>query len=128
MRDEPYVAVDPDAETAPYQQIFEQLRAAIERRALAPGEVLPTVRQLAADLGVAPNTVARAYSDLQAGGLIRSDGRRGTRVTDGSRALTARVRNKTLQEAVTRFVATLSQRGYSRGEIGAALDRILAGS
>ncbi|MGA8841746.1 MAG: GntR family transcriptional regulator, partial [Candidatus Aquilonibacter sp.] len=59
---EALIAVDPQIETPPYQQIFEQIRAAIERGTLAPDAPLPTVRQLAGDLGVAPNTVARAYT------------------------------------------------------------------
>ncbi len=128
MRGEPYVMVDPDAETPPYQQIFEQLRVAIERRALEPGDALPTVRQLASDLGVAPNTVARAYADLQAEGLIVSDGRRGSRVTERSHTIAARARGQALREAAQRFVGSLSQRGYTRSEIGAALRRFIAES
>jgi DNA-binding transcriptional regulator YhcF (GntR family) len=125
MRGEPYVTVDPDAETPPYQQIFEQLRVAIERRALEPGDTLPTVRQLAADLGVAPNTVARAYADLQGEGLIVSDGRRGSRVTERSRTIATRARGQALREAADRFIGSLSERGYTRTEIGAALRRLL---
>lgn len=71
---EPLIAVDPQIETPPYQQIFEQIRAAIERGTLAPDAPLPTVRQLAGDLGVAPNTVARAYADLQDAGWLVSEG------------------------------------------------------
>ncbi len=45
---------------------------------LMPGQKLPTVRQLAADLGLAPNTVARAYRELEADNIITTHGRRGT--------------------------------------------------
>ena len=54
------LAVDPEIDIAPYQQIEEQIRGLIQRGDLSPGMVLPTVRQLAGDLNVAPNTVARA--------------------------------------------------------------------
>lgn len=125
---EPFVAVDPDAEIAPYAQIFEQIRAAIDRGTLASGDLLPTVRQLAGDLAVAPNTVARAYADLQAAGLIQADGRRGTRVSHANPSATKHARVAVLQDAAARFVTSLSRRGYSRPEIGAALRRILADS
>lgn len=128
MLGEPYVTVDPDAETPPYQQIFDQLRVAVERRVLSPGDALPTVRRLAADLGVAPNTVARAYADLQAEGLIVSDGRRGSRVREGSRTIATRARGDALREAAERFIQSLSQRGYTRTEIGAAVRRMLTES
>ncbi len=77
---EPFLLVDERLETPPYRQIAEQLRGAIESGSLAAGALLPTVRQLAGDLRIAPNTVARAYTDMQAEGWIVSDGRRGTRV------------------------------------------------
>ena len=64
-----FLAVDPDLDAPPFQQIVDQLRGFIERGDLRGGDALPTVRQLAADLGVAPNTVARAYGELQEGRL-----------------------------------------------------------
>jgi DNA-binding transcriptional regulator YhcF (GntR family) len=76
----PYLTVDSQLEIPPYQQVVEQIRAAIERGELPPDSPLPTVRQLAGDLGIAPNTVARAYSELQSEGWLVGDGRRGTRV------------------------------------------------
>lgn len=121
----PLIAVDPDLETPPYQQIFEQIRAAIERGELAPATLLPTVRQLAGDLGVAPNTAARAYADLQDAGWLVSEGRRGTRVASSTPAADRRARSGALTDAVARFVDGLRHRGYSRTEIAAELRRIL---
>jgi len=122
---EPLIAVDPQIETAPYQQIFEQIRAAIERGTLGPDAPLPTVRQLAGDLGVAPNTVARAYADLQDAGWLVSEGRRGTRVASKTPAADRRARTNALADAVTRFIDSLRHRGYSRTEIAAELERLL---
>ncbi len=120
---EHFLAVDPDR--APFQQIMDQLRSLIERGELRPGDRLPTVRQLAGDLGVAPNTVARAYADLQAEGWLTCEGRRGTRVAVGVPAKNASTRKDSLQEAVARFIASLSQRGYSQLEISSELGRVL---
>lgn len=122
---ESLIAVDPDLETPPYQQIFEQIRAAIERGSLPPDALLPTVRQLAGDLGVAPNTVARAYADLQETGWLHSEGRRGTRVSGTIPSADRRVRNHALTDAIARFIESLRHRGYSDGEIGAEFSRAL---
>ncbi|HUN30048.1 MAG TPA: GntR family transcriptional regulator [Alphaproteobacteria bacterium] len=125
MSDEALIAVDPQIETPPYQQIFEQIRAAIERGALAPGAPLPTVRQLAGDLGVAPNTVARAYADLADAGWLVSEGRRGTRVASKTPASDRRARSSALADSALRFVDSLRHRGYSRTEIAAELRKVL---
>ncbi len=115
-----FLSVDPDLDAAPFQQIVDQLRGFIERGELRSGDVLPTVRQLAGDLGVAPNTVARAYAELQEKGWLVGEGRRGTRVArtpSGDR----RSRTRALREAVDHFLKTLAHRGYSENEISSAL-------
>jgi len=122
---EPLIAVDPQIETPPYQQIFEQIRAAIERGALGPDAALPTVRQLAGDLAVAPNTVARAYADLQDAGWLVSEGRRGTRVASKTPANDRRARSHALADATRRFVSALRHRGYSSDEITVELRKAL---
>ena len=71
-------ALDPHSATAPYEQIRAQFVAAIRSGALVPGTRLPTVRALAQDLGLAPNTVARAYRELEQAGVVQTRGRRGT--------------------------------------------------
>ena len=64
--------------------VFEQLRGQIERLVvtgiLAPGAALPTIRDLATDLGLARGTVARVYDELARDGLVETRGRHGTRV------------------------------------------------
>jgi len=124
-QNEPLIAVDPQIETPPYQQIFEQIRAAIERGTLVPDAPLPTVRQLAGDLGVAPNTVARAYADLADAGWLVSEGRRGTRVASKTPAADRRARSNALADAAARFVESLRHRGYSQAEIADELRRVL---
>ncbi|MFE5482941.1 GntR family transcriptional regulator [Streptomyces sp. NPDC056527] len=77
---DPAVRVDITSQVPPYEQIRAQLAALIRTSRLAEGERLPTVRQLAADLGLAPGTVARAYRELEAAELIRTRRGAGTRV------------------------------------------------
>jgi GntR family transcriptional regulator len=118
----PYLVVDAGLELPPYQQVVEQIRAAIERGDLAPGSPLPTVRQLAGDLGIAPNTVARAYGELQAEGWLVGDGRRGTRVA-GQLPVNRRARLRSLREAAEKFVVSLRHRGFTPDEIVSELRR-----
>jgi DNA-binding transcriptional regulator YhcF (GntR family) len=77
------IIVDPAAPEAPYEQVREQIRAQVLAGELTPGTKLPTVRSLAGDLGLATNTVARAYRELEALGVIETRGRAGSVVTGG---------------------------------------------
>ncbi|MFF9158597.1 GntR family transcriptional regulator [Streptomyces sp. NPDC014846] len=77
---EPAVRVDTASQVPPYAQIRAQLGALIVTGRLAEGDRLPTVRQLATDLGLAPGTVARAYRELETAGLIRTRRGAGSRV------------------------------------------------
>ncbi|MET0840113.1 MAG: GntR family transcriptional regulator [Marmoricola sp.] len=75
------VNVDGSSPIPPYEQVREQIAERVRSGALTPGTKLPTVRALAADLGLAANTVARAYRDLESLGLIETRGRAGSIVT-----------------------------------------------
>lgn len=72
------ISVDLGSATPPYEQIRAQISSLIALGALAPGTRLPTVRRLAADLGIAAGTVARAYRELEQAGLIDTRRRNGT--------------------------------------------------
>lgn len=72
------ITVDPTSGTPPYEQLRVQVRDAVTSGALAAGAKLPTVRGLAEELGLAVNTVARAYRELEADGVIETRGRNGT--------------------------------------------------
>lgn len=120
----PAITVDASLDAPPYQQIEEHIRAAVQRGDLRAGVPLPTVRQLAGDLNVAPNTVARAYANLQQDGWLVSEGRRGTRVTERLPTNDKRVRSHVLRETLERAVASLLGRGYSRDEILGELRRL----
>lgn len=83
------IHVDLGSATPPYDQVRAAIENAIAGGDLAAGSRLPTVRALAADLGLAPNTVARAYRELEALGLLEAQGRRGTFVADQAPATDA---------------------------------------
>ena len=74
----PQLTIDSDSATPPFEQVRTQIAAAIATGHLGAGTKLPTVRQLATDLGLAANTVARAYRELEADAVIATHGRRGS--------------------------------------------------
>jgi DNA-binding transcriptional regulator YhcF (GntR family) len=95
------INLDPDAAMPPFEQVRSQLARQITDRVLAVGTRLPTVRKLAADLGLASNTVARAYRELEEAGLVETRGRAGTFVSArGERSRAA------VQEAAREYAAT----------------------
>ncbi|RYP81110.1 GntR family transcriptional regulator [Nocardioides guangzhouensis] len=73
--------VDPDAPEPPYVQLREEVRRRVADGALTPGTRLPPVRTLATELGLAANTVARAYRELEQLGVIETRGRAGSFVS-----------------------------------------------
>lgn len=72
------IRVDPASPVPAYEQISHQISAAASAGELPAGTRLPTVRQLAGDLGLATNTVARAYRELELRGVVQTRGRNGT--------------------------------------------------
>jgi DNA-binding transcriptional regulator YhcF (GntR family) len=87
------ITIDTASAVPPYEQVRSQLAAQINEGTLAVGAKLPTVRKLAADLGLAVNTVARSYRELEDAGLVDTRGRAGTFVSttgDRSRAAAAK--------------------------------------
>jgi DNA-binding transcriptional regulator YhcF (GntR family) len=75
------IRIDHDAAVPPYEQVRLRIAALAAAGDLAAGAKLPPVRQLATDLGLAANTVARAYRELEQAGLVETRGRAGTVVT-----------------------------------------------
>jgi DNA-binding transcriptional regulator YhcF (GntR family) len=99
----------------PNEQLTRQLTRLIADGALPLGMRLPTVRQLAADLGLAPNTIVRCYSDLEVRGLIISDGRRGTSVCAGSSYAKASL-GEEVSRAAQAFVELVRSTGIGADE------------
>lgn len=72
------ITIDTASNVPPYEQLRAQIAALVASGELAAGTRLATVRQMASDLGLATNTVARSYRELEADGIIATHGRRGT--------------------------------------------------
>ncbi|HEY3883348.1 MAG TPA: GntR family transcriptional regulator [Trebonia sp.] len=79
--------VDVTSPVPPYEQLREQIAGLIATGVLQAGQRLPPVRQVAADLGLAGGTVARAYRELAQAGLVEGGGRHGTVIRSGTRTL-----------------------------------------
>ncbi|MEV4488974.1 GntR family transcriptional regulator [Micromonospora coxensis] len=93
------IEIDPGATTPPYEQVRGQLAAMIGDGRLPVGTRLPPVRQFAGELGLAVNTVARAYRELEGAGLVETRGRHGTYVAPGRDDATDRLQRSALRYA-----------------------------
>ena len=94
------LAVDPGSPTPPFEQLRQQITAQVFAGDLLPGDRLPTVRRLAEDLGIAPNTVARTYRELELEGILEGRGRAGTFVSDDHANNAAKAAARTYADAV----------------------------
>src|SRR5215510_3219936 len=117
------ITIDSRSAVPPYEQLRAQLASRIQDRSLAVGTRLPTVRQLAADLGLAVNTVARAYRELEEAGLIETRGRAGSFVSAAGEEARERARR-----AAAEYAAVIASVGIDAGEalriVEAALSRV----
>ncbi len=103
-----------------YRQIIEQVKFAIASGDLKPGDRLPTVRQLAVDLSINPNTVIRAYRELEIENLLDTQQGSGTFVSENRPKIDALERQRMLDQILTELLARAS--GY-----GLTLDEVLEG-
>lgn len=106
--------VDDASADPPYEQIRAQVAAQVASGELPPGTRLPTVRTLAATLGIAANTVARAYRELEYSGVVSTRGRNGT-VVNGDGA------DRAAKEAATSYADSMRALGVGQDE---ALDLV----
>jgi DNA-binding transcriptional regulator YhcF (GntR family) len=111
-----------DDGSRPSAQVREAVIRAIERGALLPGDRLPTVRALAEDLALAPNTVARAYRELEEQGWLVGRGRAGTYVT-ARPPLRPPAAERELERAADRYLRRAAALGFDRDAAAAALRR-----
>ncbi|GAA1931630.1 GntR family transcriptional regulator [Nocardioides hwasunensis] len=108
------LSIDPASGVPPFEQVREGVRTQVESGELEPGFRLPPVRALADELGLAANTVARAYKELEALGVVETRGRAGTFVAGRGVESSARA-------AASAYVASARRLGLSDD---AALDAV----
>ncbi len=124
------LTVDPRSGVPIYLQLIEQVKRSVALGAMEPGEQLPTVKQLALDLTVNPNTVAKAYRDLEREGVIETAAGRGSFVRTDGAVQNARAAGADLaRDALTGAVREAKSLGLARGDVSnlfhEALDRWL---
>ncbi|NLE76325.1 MAG: GntR family transcriptional regulator [Chloroflexi bacterium] len=116
------IAVDLESGAPIYTQLVEQIKEGVFSGALRPGQQLPTVRQLAADLRINFNTVARAYAILDQEGVISTQQGRGTFITQRLTAEDLRqMRAERLRAMAAQFVAAAERQGYDPTEVQVAV-------
>lgn len=116
------VAIDPRDPMPIYAQLERAVRAAVATGRLRPGDQLPTVRQLAVDLQVNANTVARVYAELERGGVIETKRGVGSFISGTpSRAHPPREHDRRLRAFVTRVLAEAGAAGLTIEEVIGAL-------
>ncbi|MGE3619953.1 MAG: GntR family transcriptional regulator [Acidimicrobiia bacterium] len=116
------LSVDPSLPLPVYEQICEQIRRMVAAGTLRPGHRLPTIRQLATDLGLAKGTVARAYELLESDSIIATRGRQGSFVVDPP-TTTAANRTAALARAAEGLVVVAKQLGADLDDAHRSLDR-----
>jgi GntR family transcriptional regulator len=104
-----------------YLQIVNQVRYLVASGRLAPGAELPPIRALAEEIRINPNTVARAYRELERAGVLTTRRTAGTYVSDAGSPLARRERLKILTERIDALLAEARQMGVSLDEVLALL-------
>ena len=119
------IEVDPKAPTPPSEQIADQVRFAVARGRLTPGDKLPSVRGLAAQALVNPNTVARAYRELERDGTVEPRRGSGVFVTEAAPRLCRIGTRQLLSERLGRAVEEALAAGLSPQEIERLVAQLL---
>ena len=119
------IAVQIDSPEPVYEQIVRQIRDGVTGGELAPGAPLPPVRQLATDLVLNRNTVARAYKMLEEQGVIQTAGRKGTFVRDGAAEEVTRLKAGNAERLLRQTIGALTSDGLGRDEIAVIFNRVL---
>ncbi len=117
------ITIDLESTVPIVSQVHAEIRQAIAGGALRPGDALPTVRQLAQDLGINLNTVARAYRLLESDGLVTSIRGRGSVVRSAREApdIAERSLKQRIAQTIRTLIADARLAGLERGELEALI-------
>ncbi|WP_041866145.1 GntR family transcriptional regulator [Sediminispirochaeta smaragdinae] len=111
------ISLDPARGVPFYRQIIQQIEHAILGQRLLPGDRLPTIRALAIDLKINPNTIARAYGELEIRGIVTTQVGNGTFVSDQPPSEVDDERNLRISETLARFLRDMRDLGVERSEV-----------
>lgn len=104
-----------------YRQLIDQVQAAIATGALYPGDQLPTVRQVAVELAINPNTVLRAYREMEIRGFLDTQQGTGTFIADRGVEPSKDERERQLSQLIGEFVSRAGSSGLTVGDLIEAL-------
>jgi GntR family transcriptional regulator len=107
------IAIDTKCGVPIYRQVIEQVKVGVSRGELSSGDQLPTVRQLAVDLSINPNTVIRAYRELEMEGVIETQQGSGTYVSSRKPDIDRVEKQRMLDQILTNMLARASTYGFS---------------
>jgi len=119
--------VDPTSRIAIYRQLMDQIRQAIARGRLRQGSRLPSVRVLSRELVVNPNTIARAYTELEREGVLNTRQGLGVFVAEPQAELSAAARRERLSATLDRFLTEAVHLGFSAEEVLSAVEKRIRG-
>lgn len=111
------ISIDAKSGVPFYRQIIDQVKTAIATGRVEPGDRLPTVRQLAVDLSVNPNTVSRAYTELELTGLVETQMGSGTFVGQRPVQLDDVERKRMLDQICQEFLSRAATHGFTLEEV-----------
>jgi GntR family transcriptional regulator len=117
----PRFAIDLHSGVPVYRQLIDQVRSGIASGSLTAGDQLPTVRQLAVDLAINPNTVMRAYRELELGGLIETHQGTGTFIANKKLEKNSAERERQLAQMAGEFAARAGAAGFTLEDL---IDRL----
>jgi len=107
-----------------YRQLIDQVQAAVASGALATGDQLPTVRQVAVDLAINPNTVSRAYREMEIRGMLDTQQGTGTFVADWKVEYSKDERERMLGQLIGEFVSRAGAAGFTLKQLMKALKEL----
>ena len=117
-----HFTLDPANGTPIYRQIIQQIEYAILSGRVKNGDKLPTIRTLAVDLKINPNTIARAYSELEIRGILETQVGSGTYISDKEPVMEDDSLNRKIREVIGRFVQEMRDLGVENREIVKLID------
>jgi len=119
------IRVDPSSNVPVFQQVVNEVKSAIARGAIMPGEVIPSVRQMAADTLLNPNTVAKAYRELEREGIVYTRRGLGIFVAERAGPLTRTDRREELNDRIRKLIAEARRAGMTTQEIRSLVEAAL---
>jgi GntR family transcriptional regulator len=118
---QPRFMIDLHSGVPVYRQLIDQVRSGIASGSLTAGDQLPTVRQLAVDLAINPNTVMRAYRELELGGLLETHQGTGTFIANKKLEKNSAERERQLAQMAGEFAARAGAAGFTLEDL---IDRL----